>query len=214
MQQRIVDATPTRICVFTYARRPIVNFTPILLDIAEQFESARLVMRAAAGGDGAAHFAAVSESIVDLRAHLGHLPWVSEEPSLANSERYCRTQRSNFIQRQNLVFFMFTKTDRQLVGSIGLHRIDWEVPRVEIGYWCRTSAQGKGYVVEAVHAITDYAFSQLAAKRVEIRADDLNARSWKVAENCGFHLEGVLRQFNRDAVSNQLCDLRVYSKIA
>ena len=191
-----------------------MDFHPMLLDVPEQFQSARLEMRAVGAGDGQAHFPAVQESIQELRMHLAHLPWVKEGPSLANSERYCRTQRSNFIQRQNLVFFMYLKSDQTLIGSVGLHRIEWEVPRVEIGYWCRTSAQGKGYVAEAVHAITDYAFTQLAAKRVEIRADDLNERSWKVAENCGFHLEGILRQFDRDAVSQELRDLRIYSKIA
>ena len=109
---------------------------------------------------------------------------------------------------------MLAKTDKRLIGSIGLYRVDWNVPKFEIGYWCRTSAQGNGFVAEAVREITQFAFSQLSAKRIEIRADALNVASWRVAENSGFELEGVLRNAYRDGVSKQLGDLRIYAKIA
>ena len=191
-----------------------MHFTPILLDIPEQFESERLLMRAVAPGDGIHHFPAVLESIADLRRHLGHLAWVKEEPSQSNSERYCRSQRSSFIQRDSLVYFIYRKSDQSFIGSIGLHRIEWDVPKVEIGYWCRTSAQGRGYIVEAVNAMTEFALTQLAAKRIEIRADDANLRSWKVAERCGFLCEGLLRNFDRDASTRTLRDLRIYAKVA
>jgi len=189
-----------------------MNFNPILLDVTEQIETERLMIRAVMPGDGVAHFPAVQESLVDLRKHLGHLPWVEEEPSPLNSEKYCRNMRSSFIKRENLVYFIFLKADESFVGGVGLHRIEWEVPRFEVGYWCRTGAQGKGYIAEAVQGITDFAFSQLAARRVEIRADDFNVPSWKVAENAGFTLEGVLRNWDRDAITNDLRDLRVYAK--
>lgn len=191
-----------------------MNFNPILLDIAEQFESERLVMRAVAAGNGVLHYPALQESLLDLRRYLGHLAWVKEEPSLANSERYCRGQRATFIQRENLVYFIFLKSDQTLVGSIGLHRIEWRIPKFEIGYWCRSSAQGSGYIVEAVNAITAFAFADLAARRVEIRADDDNRPSWKVAEAAGFELEGILRNVDRDELTDALRDLRIYSKIA
>jgi len=191
-----------------------MKFNPILLDIAEEFESERLVMRAVGPGNGVLHYPAVQESIADLRRYLGHLAWVKEEPSLANSERYCRGQRSTFIQRENLVYFIYLKSDHSLVGSIGLHRIEWRIPKFEIGYWCRTTAQGKGYIGEAVSAMTRFAFADLAARRVEIRADNANVPSWKVAEVAGYELEGILRNVDRDEMTDELRDLRVYAKIA
>jgi len=191
-----------------------MNFSPVLLDIPEQFESERLEMRAVVPGNGALHFAAVQESLTDLRRYLSHLPWVKDEPSVAGSEKYCRIQRSNFIQRENLVYFIFLKSDQTLIGSVGLHRIDWTIPKFEIGYWCRSSAQGNGYVVQAVNAVTSLAFDKLAARRVEIRADDVNVPSWKVAEKAGFELEGILRKIEKDELTGELRDLRIYSKIA
>ena len=71
--------------------------------------------------------------------------------------------------------------------------IDWEVPKFEIGYWCRTRFTGQGYVTEAVRGITAYAFDTLAARRVEIRCDSRNLPSVRVAQRAGFLLEGELR---------------------
>ena len=79
------------------------------------------------------------------------------------------------------------------MGGSRLLRIDWEVPKFEIGYWLRTRFAGQGYMTEAVGCITDFAFDRLGARRVEIRCDSLNRRSARVAERAGFCLEGELR---------------------
>ena len=71
---------------------------------------------------------------------------------------------------------------------------------------------GKGYVGEAVAAITRFAFEKLSAARVEIRTDNQNTRSFRVAERLGFKLEGIMR---RDARTPQgsLRDTRLYSMV-
>ena len=46
--------------------------------------------------------------------------------------------------------------DGRFLGSSGLHRIDWDVPKFEIGYWCRTSLARRGYITEAVAKIEEY----------------------------------------------------------
>jgi RimJ/RimL family protein N-acetyltransferase len=94
-----------------------------------------------------------------------------------------------------------------------MHHIEWSVPRFEIGYWCRTSLAGRGYIREAVTALTWMAFETLGAARVEVRMDTQNERSWRVAERLGFQLEGVLRSDAR-ANDGQLRDTRVYALTA
>ena len=78
------------------------------------------------------------------------------------------------------------------VGSSGLHRIDWTVPRFEIGYWIRTSMTGHGFATEATRRIADFAFDELGAERVEIWCDAANERSAAVAVRAGFELEARL----------------------
>ena len=87
--------------------------------------------------------------------------------------------------------------------------VDWNVPRFEIGYWVRRRFEGQGYVTEAADAIARFAFGALGARRVEIRMDDRNERSWRVAERLGFRLEGVLRNESREG--GGLRDTRIYA---
>ena len=110
------------------------------------------------------------------------------------------------------MLLLFLKNSLTLVGGSGLHRIDWEVPRFEIGYWVRKRFEGQGYISEAVAGITRFAFDRLKARRVEIRVDDRNERSWRIPERLGFRLEGTLRNDVR-GVNGELRSTRVYAMI-
>lgn len=187
---------------------------PVLIQVPEEIASARLILAAPRPGLGQALNAAVCESLDELRPWM---PWAQSAPSIEESEAVLRHQLARFILRSDLVYQIYRKnedgTAGRLLGGTGLHRFDWTVRRFEIGYWIRKSAQGQGYVSEAVQALARMAFEQLQARRVEIRMDDKNLRSRAVAERCGFEFEGVLRS---DALSpnGEPRDTRVYSRIA
>ncbi len=91
-----------------------------------------------------------------------------------------------------------------------MHRIDWDVPRFEIGYWVRTSLQGQGYITEAVNGISKFAFEQLKAERMEIRCDARNERSAAVARRAGYTLEAKLRRESR-APDGSLRDTLIFA---
>jgi len=74
-----------------------------------------------------------------------------------------------------------------------LHPHDWVIGYFEIGYWIRASAEGSGYVTEAVRLLTDYALDSAKANRLEIRCDELNVRSAAVLKRLEYVLEGRLR---------------------
>jgi RimJ/RimL family protein N-acetyltransferase len=164
---------------------------PILREFPESFETERLLIRAPIIGDGAELNAAVVESFDDLRPWL---PWAKgDPPTPEETEQSVRRAVAAFIKRDDLMFPIFLKGTHILVGSSGLHRMNWDVPKFEIGYWCRKRFEGQGYITEAVRGITRFAFESLGAQRVEIRCDTKNERSRRVAERCGYTLEGELR---------------------
>jgi ribosomal-protein-serine acetyltransferase len=107
---------------------------------------------------------------------------------------------------------LWRKSDGLYVGGSGLHRMDWSVPRFEIGYWVRASLEGQGYISEAVHGITRFAFEVLGAERLEIRCDARNERSAAVARRAGYTLEGTLRRDSRDT-SGGLRNSLIFSKL-
>jgi RimJ/RimL family protein N-acetyltransferase len=86
------------------------------------------------------------------------------------------------------------------------------VPRFEIGYWVRKRFIGLGYITEAVAGLTSFAFKRLGAARIEIRMDERNRRSYRVAERLSFTFEGTLRHDARD-VYGHLRNTRVYSML-
>jgi RimJ/RimL family protein N-acetyltransferase len=163
---------------------------PILKDFPESFETERLLIRSPLPGDGPEMHAAVNESLDEL---LPWMDWPKEHKTIEDSEERIRRDRVRFLERSDLLLLLFLKGTNTLVGSSGLHRMDWSVPRFEIGYWCRTRFAGHGYITEAVRGIGAFAFEHLGARRVEIRCDSLNRRSVRVAERAGYRLEGELR---------------------
>lgn len=166
----------------------------ILRDFPESFETGRLLIRSPLPGDGPEFNRAKLESFEELRPWMG---WARKDTTDEDSEEDVRRARTRFLAREDLMLLLFLKGTDTLVGSSGLHRIDWEVPRFEIGYWCRTRFAGRGYITEAVRGITAFAFEELGARRVEIKCDTKNERSVKVAERAGFRLEGELRNDQR-----------------
>jgi RimJ/RimL family protein N-acetyltransferase len=163
---------------------------PILQDFPESFEMERLLIRSPLPGDGPEMHAAVNESLEDL---LPWMDWPKQHGTVEDSEKQIRLNRVRFLERTDLLLLLFVKGTGTLVGISGLHRMDWSVPKFEIGYWCRTRFAGNGYVTEAVRGITTFAFEHLGARRVEIRCDTLNRKSARVAERAGYTLEGELR---------------------
>ena len=167
----------------------------LLLNIPERIETARLILRAAKSNDGPEAFEAVVESVNELKPWM---PWVHPEPKLEGSVEFHANAQARWYSREMLDFQWVDKSTQRLVGKGGFHTINWDVPKFEIGYWVRTSMAGKGYCTEAVNALVAFAKRELGAKRLEICSDPRNERSRKVAERCGFALEGILRRNMRD----------------
>lgn len=182
---------------------------PIMLDVPSEMETERLLMRCPRFGDGECVNAAVRESSAEVGRWM---PWAVPTPETEATEKWCREAASKFLAREQFHFGIYLKGTDTYVGNCGIHRIIWDVPLVEIGYWLRTAECGKGYMTEAVGQLVRFAFDRLDANRIEIRVDQRNDRSGRVAERLGFRLDGVLRCDAR-GVEKELRDTRIYSKI-
>jgi RimJ/RimL family protein N-acetyltransferase len=151
--------------------------SPILRDFPDAFETERLLIRSPLPGDSAELNAAVIESLDSLRPWLD---WARKTPMQEDSEEHVRRARVAFLARTDLVLHLYLKGTKTLVGSSGLHSVDWSVPKFDIGYWCRTHFQGQGYITEAVSGITSFAFEMLGARRVGLYAEPESGRAGRV----------------------------------
>ncbi|MGK7379020.1 GNAT family N-acetyltransferase [Planococcus sp. 1R117A] len=186
------------------------HFNPLLFDFSSEFESERLLIRAPRREDAVHIYEAVLRSMESLRPWM---PFAQKKPVLSEIESNLIEAEADFKLRKDLRLHFFSKETGEFIGSSGLHRIDWEVRKFEIGYWVDHQFEGKGYVSEAVERITRFAFEELEANRVEIRCDPENVRSRAVAERLKFELEGILRKDTISKMDHKLRDTCVYAKI-
>jgi RimJ/RimL family protein N-acetyltransferase len=175
----------------------------------ERIETRRLVLRPYAPTDGPALFEAVQESLSELRLWL---PWADKHPDPEASIETCRRVRRGWDEQTDFTMGIFGREDGRLLGGTGLHRMKWDIPSFEIGYWVRSSASGRGFVTESTAGLARTCFRLLGAGRVEVFCDPRNAASRRVAERAGFAYEGTLRSRHVNA-DGSLRDSAVYSLV-
>ncbi|WP_165935450.1 GNAT family N-acetyltransferase [Vibrio owensii] len=142
-----------------------------------------------------------------------YLPWVPHVLTLEAMVEGTEKAITNFESfEEELRYFIIEKESDRLIGAVGLMIKDQEVPAFEIGYWLDDIAVGNGYISEAVLELERYAFEDLGARRIAIKADSTNLKSRAVAERCSYDFEGELRH-DRLSTSGELSNTVVYSKI-
>lgn len=180
---------------------------PILLDIPTELRGERANVRLLEDEDAPALFEAIDES----REHLARwMPWTKEHQSIADSLKYIRRSKADWLMRTRLPLGIFESATGRLVGGSGLERIDWALRSFEIGYWLRVGTEGHGYAQETVRLLTRMAFGQLLANRLQIIMDPRNVRSERVAQRAGFQLEGTLHHTSLDSTGAP-ADRQVYA---
>lgn len=82
--------------------------------------------------------------------------------------------------------------NQQLVGIIGVARGQYENYRCgELGYWLGQPFWGKGLATLAVSEMTEMIFSETDIVRLFAPIYGPNKASMRVAEKCGYTLEGI-----------------------
>ncbi len=183
---------------------------PILKEFPHTFDTERLTIRGPLPGDGVTVRNAALKSQDELKQWL---PWAVDIPDEEEYEVNIREGNVRWLLREDLWMMIFLKGTNTLIGGSGLHRINWDVPKFEIGYWAHTAYAGKGYITEAVEAITAFAFDILKAARIEIRCDEKNSRSAAIPKRLGFVHEGTLRNDDRHHITKDLRNTMLFSKI-
>ncbi len=115
------------------------------------------------------------------------------KPSIRDSmaELYEKTRND----LSEIVFSIVEKKNNNLIGLVGLYRIDPQVSsaefRIIIGekdYW------GKGIGTECCTKMIDYAFESLNLNKVWLGVNEENKGALQSYRNVGFSIEGVLKE--------------------
>jgi len=162
----------------------------------------RLLLRPLRASDSGALFATYSDPVVSR--YLSRPPW----SSLQQAEESIAKDEDAHVNGKYLRLGLERIEDEVLVGDCCLFNLHEQCRRAEIGYGLATHAWGRGYMNEALKALLEFGFSQLALNRVEADIDPRNAASAKSLERVGFKKEGHLRE--RWIVAGEVSDTAFY----
>lgn len=157
------------------------------------------------------HALQLYQLVEENREHLRKwLPWVDSMVSPYDFEAVIPVWLNQIAE--NSAYNLGIVYKGELVGSIGLHQIDWYNKMASIGYYLAKKAEGHGIITRTVQAVINYAFFALGLNRIEIRCGVQNLKSRAIPERLGFVKEGIIR--DGEHLNGYFHDLIIYSMLA
>jgi len=182
---------------------------PIRLDLPAEWGGERVVLRLWPYEHAEALLAAIMAS----KEYIARwLPCAAHYQAVDDARAFIRRNSGHWSLHEHIGLGIFHRTDKALLGSVGVSVRDWAVPSFELGYWIGRDVEGQGYASEAVRVMSRFLFAELHAERVTIRCDARNVRSKSVPERLGFVFEGTLRHDSL-ATDGTIRDTLVYAMI-
>jgi RimJ/RimL family protein N-acetyltransferase len=132
----------------------------------------------------------IRESVAELRRFM---PWSHHEQTEATQFERLKGVNADYWAGREYGMGLFT--EGAFLGCFRLHRRTLNPRGLELGYWVRSGAAGRGLATHASRMLVAYAFSRLGCDRVQCAHNVKNDASRRVIEKVGFRLEGELRNF-------------------
>lgn len=113
-------------------------------------------------------------------------------------------------ERESYQFGIELKSERKLVGVIGLNHIDYFNEGTSISYWVNKKYWKQGIASEAMKPVIGFAFNKLKLRRLYLFAYDSNESSNNFAKKFGFTLEGTLRKSHKSKATGEIYSANMY----
>jgi RimJ/RimL family protein N-acetyltransferase len=143
------------------------------------------------------YFPRTSEAVADLESAKAHVA--------------SRTRMA--IQKEFFTYVIEDTLLQNIIGAIFLMRIDWAVPKGEIGFFLDHNYHRKGIMSESISLFCKSCIHEWGFNRIFMRISPENKASIRVAEKNNFILEGLLRNDFKTG-DGKLIDLMYYSMIS
>lgn len=151
-------------------------------------------------------------SLIDReRNHLRRwLPWVDLTVAPNNVRNFIVMTHDQ--ERNKSGFHCAIVRDGQILGTVGLHSVDWPNRKTSLGYWLGSAHTGGGVMTTAVRRVVSHCFDVLKLHRIEIRCAVGNEKSRGIPVRLGFSEEGVAR--GSEWLGDHFVDHVVYAMLA
>ena len=110
---------------------------------------------------------------------------------VADAVAYVTSSQAAWRSSSRVSFVIVERDAGTLLGTVGIHHLDWDTHAAEIGYWVAAPARGAGVATRALRLAAGWALDDLDLRRLEALVFTDNPRSRRVAERAGFVNTGV-----------------------
>jgi RimJ/RimL family protein N-acetyltransferase len=144
----------------------------------------------------------------EIARWLDQVPQPYEE---GHARWYVDQCHEGWVRGESSTFAVTDAASGEVLGSIGMRHLgEFEGDASEVGYWVKREARGRDVATRALRLVSRWAIEQ-GVPRLQLRADELNVPSQRVAEKAGFAREGVLRSSRYNARQGRRVDFVMFS---
>lgn len=140
---------------------------------------------------------------------LPWLPWLANMQSVEFIQKFIAASKERNNDKNEYAFVIMK--DEEMIGRIGVYKIDLQNKIGEIGYWLGENIQGKGIVTKCCLELINFCFDELNLNRIEIKCGSENLKSKTIPQRLNFKKEGILRQ--AEYLHGKFIDLDLYAFI-
>lgn len=153
------------------------------------------------------HTKEIVEIVSSQKDYLGeYLPWVATCDEKSYQE-FVKMDLHQYADNQTLDTNIIYQG--KIVGAVSLNNIYHHLKKADIGYWLSQEYQGRGIITRAVRGIMTIARDYYGVEVLEIKANEHNTPSRKVAERLGFTFNGIIP--NNENVNGKIVNHALYT---
>jgi [ribosomal protein S5]-alanine N-acetyltransferase len=173
-------------------RRTDAALITMPIRLPEPIQTSRLTLRLVEPSDVDALFEIHHDTAATR--YIPHMYWRERADALAWVERGIDRHEKQTAIQCAVVRRATRETPEAVIGTALVFNVQEDSGLAEIGYVLGAPYWRQGYMVEALTALIECAFTTVGLRRLEAMIDARNAPSNALATRCGFVLEGVLRE--------------------
>ncbi len=110
-------------------------------------------------------------------------------------------------------FLIIDNSTENIVGFIDVKNIEWKIPKGELGCFLDAKYIGKNISKKALSIVIRHVFNELKFRKLFLRTHETNTSARKLAESCGFEIEGHLRADHKTS-EGKIVDLLYYGLLS
>jgi len=172
-----------------------------------ELETKRLILRKPKKSDW--------EDIVEGIGEYDVCKWLFKTPypyTKKDAEKFIKLKIKKWKQKikDDYLFFIELKSEKKVIGAIGIHNVDNYSKTGETGSWINKKYWRNGYITEAKIAVNNFAFNKLKLRRLNSPVYRDNKASNATQLKMGYKLEGTKRKSKKTRADGKIHDENIY----